>query len=83
MGTLAAQYWHTLLNELINGPFVLDIFAIGDRSNALLPELGDELVVGAFAVKHDDKTMQLEIGIELLLCGLLGHAGEQLWHLCL
>ena len=77
---MAPQDRNLLLNELIDGPFVLDVFALGDRSNALLPELGDQFVVGAFAVKHDDKTVQQGIAVEFFWCGLLGHAAQQHWH---
>jgi hypothetical protein len=38
------------LLEFLYGPFVLDVFAVGDGANALLPELGQQFMVGAFAV---------------------------------
>ena len=78
--TATARLDHLLLDELALRPAVPDVLAIGQRADALLPELTQQTVRGPLPIEHHDEPVKLWIVVQFSCRGLLRHAEQQLRH---
>ena len=63
--TAAAGGEHLLFDKFALRPDVPDVLAIGQRADALVPELTQQTVRGPLCVEHDDEPVQLWIVVQL------------------